>query len=362
MDKKLSIRDNYIDIVKAIGIISIVIGHCCWKTSKLKLLIGPFVYSYHLMIFMFISGYLFNYKKYFDDEEYKYKYIGNQFLKMSKIYFMYNLFFCLLHNIFVKINIIDSNYYTIGLFFTNVFNGLTFSTSETLLCAFWFIPVMLIAKIIFSWSLRYTKNKNKYIIMFMILFGMLGILLCYKKIVLSYRFQISILSVFFMYLGLIFKKMYNSLNIYIYSYGFIPASIIIYLINYISKSNVELSVNEIINPILFFVISIVGIYFCLSLAKVLSKLKNISKSISIIGKNSLHIMALHFLIFKIIDVLYSKINNINNTSLISNFPKSYSLCYLYIPLGVIIPIVIINIANKMKNYIMKKIEGEFSAK
>ena len=58
MDKK---RDNY--IVKAIGIISIIIGRSCGYITKFNIQLGPFVYSYYLMIFMFVSGYLFNLSK-----------------------------------------------------------------------------------------------------------------------------------------------------------------------------------------------------------------------------------------------------------------------------------------------------------
>ena len=45
-------RDSYIDILKAIGIISIVIGHSSFVFPGSNFKIGPFVYTYHIMIFM----------------------------------------------------------------------------------------------------------------------------------------------------------------------------------------------------------------------------------------------------------------------------------------------------------------------
>ncbi|MFR3422262.1 MAG: hypothetical protein ACLTTO_00405 [Lachnospiraceae bacterium] len=46
------------DIVKAIGIISIVMGHCCYSIMipALNVSVGEFVYSYHLMVFFFCGG------------------------------------------------------------------------------------------------------------------------------------------------------------------------------------------------------------------------------------------------------------------------------------------------------------------
>lgn len=46
-------RNSTMDIVKAIGIISIVMGHCCYSIMipALNVSVGEFVYSYHLMVF-----------------------------------------------------------------------------------------------------------------------------------------------------------------------------------------------------------------------------------------------------------------------------------------------------------------------
>ena len=342
------IRDNYADVIKAIGIISIVIGHSSWYITKYKIQIGPFVYSYHLMIFMFVSGYLFNTLKLKENNQYKSKYIANQIVKMAKLYFIYNLVFVILHNLFVKLQLINSSYYSTSVIVKNIFNGLTFITSETLLGTFWFIPMMLIAKILFVCVYDKTKNNNKISLLTMILFGILGILLCYKNIHLQYMVQTSILSVFFMYLGLFYKKHFEIVDKYVYKLGFIPSSIIIYKINYLTNSSIELSVNRIINPFIFFIISITGIYFCLSLAKFIMQNKFIEDRMADIGKNSFHIMALHFLFIKIIDIIYCMIKGINDYSVITKFPNSFELWYLYIPFGVILPVLLIKSLSFIK--------------
>lgn len=348
-------RDNYIDIIKAIGIISIVIGHSCWCITKFNIQIGPFVYSYHLMIFMFVSGYLFNISKLKENNEYKNKYISSQIVKMAKLYFIYNFIFVLLHNFFVKVGMINSTIYSLNEIVKYIFNGITFISLENFLGAFWFIPMMLIAKIIFVCVCDKTKNNNKLSLLAMILFGMLGVLLCYKNIRLQYMAQTSILSVFFIYLGLFTKIYFEKINKYIYKLGFIPAGIIVYMINYITNSSVELSINRIINPIIFFIISIAGIYFCLSLAKFIMQSKVIGNKMADIGKNSFHIMALHFLFMKIIDVIYCKINGINDILLMSKFPISFELWYLYIPFGVIMPVLVIKLLNFIKTKLQNKI-------
>ena len=56
--KKSKNRDKFWDIVKGIGIISIVIGHVTINDIK------EFVYTYHLIIFFFVAAYFYNEKKY----------------------------------------------------------------------------------------------------------------------------------------------------------------------------------------------------------------------------------------------------------------------------------------------------------
>ena len=51
-------RNDFIDFLKGIGIILVVIGHVSQNER-----INDFIYSFHMPLFFFISGFLFNYKK-----------------------------------------------------------------------------------------------------------------------------------------------------------------------------------------------------------------------------------------------------------------------------------------------------------
>ena len=85
------------------------------------------------------------------------------------------------------------------------------------------------------------------------------------------------------------------------------------------------------------------------------KNKNIENKMADIGKNSFHIMALHFLFMKFIDVIYCKIHGINDILLMSKFPISFKLWYLYILFGVIMPVLIIKLLNYIKIKLQNKI-------
>lgn len=354
-------RNKLIDIIRAIGIISIVIGHSAWTITKQDIKIGPFVYMYHLMIFVFISGYLFPVEKIRDRGDI-HQYIGRHICKMLILYFIYNTIFVILHNSLIKLNIMEGQFYTKREMIENCLNGIVFRNNERMLGAFWFVPMLLIAEVLFAISIyeikRARKNKWLYVI-FPLMFAIVGITLCIKNIEMLYHIQISIIAVPFMYIGILMQKYWHKVEKYVFTFGWIVSMIILIIFIEMKIGNIELSVNKISNPFMFYPISMIGIYFCLSLAKMFNKIKFVNTFMSYVGKNSFHIMAMHFVAIKVVDVLYSKYKNINNINIISKFPNSYSntLWLLYIIIGTCLPILLIFVIEKFIKYVKKKKES-----
>ena len=98
-------RDTLIDLLKGIGITSIVIGHSSWILPGCNFPIGPFVYTYHLMIFFFVAGMSFKPR----NDITPYMQIGKRLGGVLPIYVKYSIVFILLHNFFLKIHIIKSD-------------------------------------------------------------------------------------------------------------------------------------------------------------------------------------------------------------------------------------------------------------
>ena len=116
---------------------------------------------------------------------------------------------------------------------------------------------------------------------------------------------------------------------------------------------IELSQEMIINGYMFYIVSFVGICFCLSLASIIEKIPLLNKIIELCGKHSFSIMALHFACIKCVDVIYSKIINETNPVVISRWVTSYpeKLWILYVVIGCIIPVmfsIIIEFIKKLQ--------------
>ena len=232
------------NILKGIGIISIVIGH---STHKLV----PFVYLYHLALFFFIGGYLYYEEKYGDDP---YKYFVAKLKSNWFKFFSYSVFFILIHNLLVKYGlIINIPIYRINEMVKAIINTSMFFGTETLSGALWFVPIYIFSAMLFELIIFYSRKLDKkinidikfkkdlFIFFGTIFIGLVGVYLNKRNISLMLHVQSSFLVVPFFYLGYFLRKYFNDLNRYLNIFlGFI-CLVILYYFAYKLKFRIDLS-------------------------------------------------------------------------------------------------------------------------
>ena len=145
-------RDKTISIVKAIGIILMVVGH-----SGCPKWLHDYIYMFHMPLFFFCSGYFF--KPVAQLSQLK-DFIIKRIKKLYFPFVKWSLFFLLLHNILFKMNIYNDKYGFSGNVssvygvedFMSRFLNIVFAMrgNEQLLGGFWFIRVLFISSIVLS--------------------------------------------------------------------------------------------------------------------------------------------------------------------------------------------------------------------
>ena len=183
--------------------------------------------------------------------------------------------------------------------------------------------------------------------------SIVGIVLNYKEIYLNYRIQTSILGISIIYLGYFYKRHCMKCEKYL-KWWYAPIlGVMIWGILSLKIGMIELSVNQIMHPALFYPVTVIGILFCLCLAEGIKKVRPICKMFTTIGKNSYHIMALHFLAFKCVDLVAVRIFKDGN-DVLEKFTVSYEgLWYIYYIAGIVIPIIIIYTLKYIRNKLSK---------
>lgn len=353
-DKKrgdiLKKRIDYIDIAKGIGILLMVIGHSLSEDSKLR----SFIYLFHMPLFFFISGVVFN-ELYFQDTK---ALIKSKLKGLWYPFIKYSIIFIFLHNLFVSFHIFENQgvtaYYNIISIIKNIIRALFFMQTDWLLCQLWFLWILFLSEVVFgflgNFIARITKeNFNKILGLVCFLFFLIGMFLSIKEIKLPNRISTFFVSIFFIYLGYMYSKIKEKIQ---YRVGIF---LIVLSILLISSIDIKIAMvdNYYSNHLLFLPLSLMGIYIIFYISINLKKNKILKNIFSYLGRNTLIILALHFLCFKIVTfsqiLFYRKsLKLLSNTILYSN--GIWWICYSVV--GILIPLVINKVCINLKNIIV----------
>lgn len=225
-----------------------------------------------------------------------------------------------------------------------------------MLGACWFLPVYIIALGFFCILFSYAE-KSKYPLAlhlaFVTLSGALGVYV--QRMNMAWHIQTSVLAVPVVYGGYFIKQHWDKLKKFVPEWGWIPAGIILYWIITRPIGFIELSQNEIISPWLFYPVTAVGMYFCMSLGRLIRRFDLPGRLFAYMGRNSYHIMALHFFAFKIVDVVYGKLIH-EEASVICVFPHAFDYLWpIYDVVGIVFPLIFIMVINNMIHFIRDRI-------
>lgn len=281
------------------------------------------VYSYHLAIFFFVSGMQFRIEKYSGDP---FLLLYKRVQTMWPGFFCYLTFFTLTHEIALNAGVLvgEDNYTTFD-FLNRTINNFLFLGSETLGGAMWFIPVMLVALLLFG-GVIWVCNKyiHKYRILAVIIcvctIGAVGVYCNLTSRSLTLHLHTALLLMPMMLAGAMISYYHTN---YDKVFRIIPAVICFAFTSWITFGKgvlINLAAEQIGSALLFYPLSFCGIYSMCTLAKYLDRIKPISHALSFVGQHSFDIMALHFFIFKIIDLCYAKVVGIED---FGRFPYAF---------------------------------------
>ncbi|MDY7062475.1 MAG: acyltransferase family protein [Sarcina ventriculi] len=343
---------KHINILKGLGIIAVVLGHVGSPFVKI-------IYMYHMALFFFISGYLYN-DKY---EKNIFRYILKKIKSLYVPFVIFEIILLTLRNTLIRLHIYDiSQVNSINSFkdlSENLKYIITFNNmpGESMLGAVWFLKTLFYVSIlyaIFNIVLKKViKKENEYLkCLIIVVLAVLSFDLIYngwnlamylnpnhKKVLSIFTDMFDfrnflIMSIF--YFGNLYKKNEHKFPINIYL-----AIISLITIYYNTRiATIDIAYYQFINPIFFFTSSLAGIYLNLYIKDKICNSKFSFRLIEYAGKLSIYIMMLHLLSCKLIDIIITNIYNLPKEILLG-YPVTFYNKYmwiLYTLVGVIIPI------------------------
>lgn len=377
-------RSLTLDLIKGIGIMLMVLRHARAPYSD-------FVLLFHMAIFFIASGYLYKGEKIIDVRSLK-NYIIRKFKGIYIPYFVYSAIFILGNNLFLKLNIYTDNslflsangyeatYSTLGSYFgisetiKQIIKVGVLQGGTQLGGAFWFFQVLLIVLIayaivdyIIKKFFKFKKNSKRICIQFLVAISCLMVGYLCHKFGNNLRGLARVFSIYplifigdsiryFQIMECFFGKTTQTKNIF-RIFVITGAAVIVLLVAY-PRGHISLDGNNVENPIFYLSVSIAGWIMLYGIALLLQKVQfKGNKIIAYISKHSVPIIALHFLSFKLINLIVVILKG-QDLYMIAAFPilmtqKMWWLAYMII--GLIFPLSIdylLNVNQECKRQII----------
>lgn len=356
MNTELKSRNLQIDLMKGLCIIFVVLGH-----SSIPFF-PNFIVLFHMPVFFMISGFLFNPNNSSSFKSSLY-YVKKKIKSLWFPFLLWNSIFILLNNFFILTNIYTTNpsitpfaqdYLSLSEIIAGIIKSSLFAEDTLLGGTFWFLKLLFIVSILYNtveyFLYSFFKNKEKFRIILQTIISIIllstGYFMNIKKI--SFFSIGAVCSVYILiHIGR-FLKHFSSAS---YPIWLLPLSFLFLLfLSFYGK--IDLNHNTYENPFFLLLVSFSGWLFIYSLAKLISSFSATAKYLSIIGKNSLSIMILHFLCFKLVNLLQVYLYHLP-CEYIGCFPTLFASplwWILYTIVGVTLPVILNIVRIKIISY------------
>ena len=346
---ELTDRDLCIDILKGLGIILMVAGHCGAPFTN-------FIYLFHMPIFFLASGYFYKASN-SEDFHSVLKFLKKKIISLWFSYVIWTTCFTLLNNFFIKVNIytnapifleyvtgqnVLTNYMSLKEIVINILLSFFLSGHTQLGGAFLFIATLFKISVLYCFVdfIFFILFKKIY---FRIIaqFGFSLFLLCVGYYLSKNKVRIfSIVIVFSFYCLFYISYIIKELNLERFKknafciYGIVGSFIVLL---FLSKfGTLALDRTEYLNPLFLLACSLSGWFFIISISYFFNKINILSNMLINIGRNTLPVVIFHFLLFKIINLIYTIIVGLP-TILVAEYPvlsheKGCLILYLFVGL------------------------------
>lgn len=327
---------DWINALRAIGIITVVIGHNDTIFTK-------YIYSFHMPLFFFLSGLTYDSDKWNDG-------FGYMKRKAKALLFPYFLYSAFLYIIWIPIDILKGKEITNNILIRN-FIGIFYSQGGheymTWGVPMWFLTCSFLVSIIYYYISKLDKRRN--IIIALITCGILGYLTKYLTFRLPWSLDTALTAIVFYGIGNLLRE--NILNYKIKTRDLLVLPPLLVVTNLLVELNgrVDLYSNKFNNYLLFYITALLIIFGLIAYTKALPK----SKILNLIGNNTLPIMAFHIRVLEILKLIIIKIFKLNVNV------NGITLGFIILPVLqisiIIFGIIIIRIfKNKLKNIVEKR--------
>ncbi|HEY3362283.1 MAG TPA: acyltransferase family protein [Methanosarcina sp.] len=300
-------RLHWIDALKGIGIILVVLAH-----YSLPIAFDTYIFSFHMPLFFFISGFLFDFGKYAESAS---NFVKGRFKSLIVPYFCFAVITCIF--CFLLDELYTPGITSIKFFENNMLHGIShilvaFGPAVSYNPPLWFLTCLFVTELIFYGLAKKYYGEPKKLAFWLIIAGIIGYFYSvYVPIRIPWNVDVALSAIVFYGAGNLFRKFTDirsraSFSLKVNS-GFVekfariekylPFMAILlsllylgYLLKFPTDDKVNMNVLKYGDFFSFYLLAFSGIFTFVHLSKRIVS----SKVLEYYGRNSLTILALHF--------------------------------------------------------------------
>ncbi len=302
-------RSLYWDIFKGLAILMVVFGHTGHSA-------GAYVYLFHLALFFFASGYLYNEKKYGDQP---FLFLQKRIQGAWPRTALYCSLLALGHNFMARHGLLavgTDQVYGPAELLSSILQGLLFQSPELLAGPMWFVPMWILGAALFGgsvWLGRQTghaKGENAVILSCAFFGAVLGYALIGRELRISYGFELSFFVLPIFASGYFLRHAAgDALQKLSWPVLLLLMVLSLFGLHALVRHGIWFDLaSRSVHGLWFFPGTAVGLLFSLTLTGLIGRLPRfIGEMFSFLGRHSFDIMALHVFFFKLLDMLLRKL-------------------------------------------------------
>ncbi len=300
-------RIEFIDIARGLAIIFIVLGHTLVHSENCSI-IFKFLYSFHVVLFFVISGYIFRIK---ENDSYV-AFIKNKFIRIMIPYFIWGVLFLIPYILFgqnVSDDLNTTGSFNIKIQLYNILYGVGHNGSLRQNSSLWFLPALFSMEILYYFFIKIVdKVQIKWIVLIPSIF-ISFITYKYMSFIMPWGINTALCLGIFFIIGYLLR-VYNFFNSYLKVAIVIIPMFIIGFVSFFFNDVVSCIDYYYGNYVLMFLsslfLSITAISVCY--------LMKYNKVLEYIGRNTMGILIFHKLVVLIFQTKLGIISNLLRNS------------------------------------------------
>jgi len=348
-------RLHWIDALKGIGIMLVVLAH-----HSLPIALDTYIFSFHMPLFFFISGFVFDFGKYAESAS---NFVKGRFKSLIVPYFYFAVITCLFY--FLLDELYTPGVRSIEFFENSMFHGIShifvgFGPAVSYNPPLWFLTCLFITELLFYGLAKKYYGEPRRLVLWITVSGVIGYLYSvYVPFRIPWNIDVALAAIVFYGAGNLFRKLTEpeiesgadfSLKLdsgliekfsKVEKYLPVVATLLsIFYLGYLLKFPTDEKVNMNVlqyggSFFSFYLLAFAGIFTLVYLFKKIGS----SKILEYYGRNSLIILALHFPLKDVLTKLVAIVLGVNTEYFYYN--AGFALGLTVLNLVLLVPVIYI---------------------